>query len=54
MNIEQIKYIMTLDYYRAHEQIGNTITPVYKVRVCKQGLLVWFGDYNKLMEWLSL
>lgn len=53
MTEEQLKFLLTQDCYREHEQIGNTITPIYRVRVCKGGILRWFDDFHKLANWMT-
>jgi hypothetical protein len=44
---------MTQDWYREYYEIGNNISPVYKVRVSDSGVLIWFLDFNKLKSWVN-
>lgn len=53
MTADEVKHVMTQGCYRDHEQVGNTITPIYKIRVCKGGILRWFNNYQELVNWMS-
>jgi hypothetical protein len=52
MTKEQVKWAMTHKWFREYKEIGNNITPTYKVRV-SDGMLTWFSGYNDLLKWVS-
>jgi hypothetical protein len=53
MTQDQVRWAMQYDWYRDNEEIGFKITPIYRVRISDDGLLLWFSDYDKLMSWFE-
>ena len=51
MTSDQVIWAKSQSWFREYEEIANLICPLYRVRVSDSGLLVWFKDFNKLLEW---
>lgn len=53
MTSDQVKWAKEQLWFREYREIGNNITPIYKVRISDGGLLLWFSDYNELVKHLK-